>query len=297
MSFLRRGPVPKAAALLTSWLVAGVVGACAPDSDSEDPSARSGGDVEGRLGALLDRTMDEIRTRADSVDARLHPVPLLRPEEQSSLRSYLNEAHLGRARSLGARPAMEDDIQRLVDEGRLEALADTTPYWVVRELDFSMPYVTPDTRALLERAGERFHERLDSLGVPRYRFEVTSVLRTAEQQAALRGANANATGGASAHEFGTTVDLAYSAFAAPAEPLVVPDVQDAPWLESRLRRVADGVAELVAARRSRELQAVLGRVLREMQSEGLVYVTMERQQPVYHITVARRLADQPATAQ
>lgn len=285
------------ALLVTSSLVLGTAGACAPDSDSGGPAGRSGADFEGRLGALLDRTMDEIQTRADSVDARLHPVPLLRPGEQSALRSYLNEAHLGRARSLGARPAGEDDIQRLVEEGRLEALADTTPHWIVRELDHSMAYVTPDTRALLERIGDRFHERLDSLGVPAYRFEVTSVLRTAEQQADLRGRNPNATGGASAHEFGTTVDLAYSAFAAPAEPLVEPDVQDAPWLESRIRRVADGVAELVAARRSRELQAVLGRVLREMQSEGLVYVTMERQQTVYHITVARRLADQPATAQ
>ena len=50
------------------------------------------------------------------------------------------------------------------------------------------------------------------------------------------------------------------------------------------------VAEAVAARRSRELQAVLGRVILEMQSEGNVLVTLERQQTVFHLTVGSRSA-------
>ena len=45
--------------------------------------------------------------------------------------------------------------------------------------------------------------------------------------------------------------------------------------------------EAAAARKSRELMAILGEVLREMQDEGAVYVTLDRQQPVFHITVAR----------
>src|SRR5690606_692028 len=47
--------------------------------------------------------------------------------------------------------------------------------------------------------------------------------------------------------------------------------------------------ERVAARKSRELQNVLGGVLRGLQSDGLVLVTLERQQPVYHLTIARSL--------
>jgi hypothetical protein len=46
--------------------------------------------------------------------------------------------------------------------------------------------------------------------------------------------------------------------------------------------------ETAAARKSRELQALLGHVLSELQRSGDVLVTLERQQPVYHITVARR---------
>jgi hypothetical protein len=42
----------------------------------------------------------------------------------------------------------------------------------------------------------------------------------------------------------------------------------------------------MAARKSRELQAVLGKVMAEAQSRDEVLVTLERQQPVYHITVA-----------
>jgi len=42
-------------------------------------------------------------------------------------------------------------------------------------------------------------------------------------------------------------------------------------------------------RKSRELQKILGDVLREAQDEGIVLVTLERLQPVYHVTVAREL--------
>ena len=55
-------------------------------------------------------------------------------------------------------------------------------------------------------------------------------------------------------------------------------------------RITALALERVAARYSRELQKILGDVLREMQSEGLVMVTLERQQPVYHLTVARAMA-------
>jgi hypothetical protein len=37
--------------------------------------------------------------------------------------------------------------------------------------------------------------------------------------------------------------------------------------------------------------AVLGGVLLELQNEGSVMVTLERLQPVYHMTVARRRAN------
>src|SRR5690606_1985305 len=124
-----------------------------------------------------------------------------------------------------------------------------------------------------------------------YRIEITSALRTAEAQAALRRANPNAAAGTSVHEYGTTVDIAYFAFAAPADIDHGVDVDDLAWLAPRPDRIAPGWTEAAAGRESRELRAILGRSLIELQGADDVLVTMERQQPVYHITVGRRLAD------
>jgi hypothetical protein len=47
----------------------------------------------------------------------------------------------------------------------------------------------------------------------------------------------------------------------------------------------------VSARKSRELGAIFSQVLREAQTEELVLVIYERQQTVYHVTVARSMED------
>jgi hypothetical protein len=130
--------------------------------------------------------------------------------------------------------------------------------------------------------GRRFHERLDSLGIPRYQYEITSVLRTPEKQSALRKTNANAAREVSAHEFGTTVDIAYRHYGPPDQDTIagVPLIDGA-------RVLADSIMIETAHERAAELQAILGRVLRELRAEGRVLVRMERRQTVYHITAAR----------
>lgn len=192
----------------------------------------------------------------------------------------VNAIQTARARRVGIpRGAAVDELVR---SGQLVQLEDTTALWVLRELDYSVPYVTPATRALLLEIGRRFQQRLDSLGVPRYRIEITSVLRTPEAQSELRRRNANAAREVSAHEFGTTVDIAYRSYGAPGQDTVagVP-------LAGELRAWTDSIMTETARARGAELQAVLGRILRELRAEGRVLVRMERRQTVYHITVAR----------
>ncbi|HET7274237.1 MAG TPA: DUF5715 family protein [Longimicrobiaceae bacterium] len=263
-----------------------IAGACSPAGDGESSPAAARDD--GRADATLDSALDRIIARTDSIADALKPVPLLTGAEESSLRRYLNAEHLEAARRLGIqRPENSAELEALVEDGSLVVLEDSTQYWVVRELDHSVALVTPDTRSLLTEIGERFQAELHELGIPPYRLDVTSVLRTAESQADLRQANPNAAAGVSTHEFGTTLDVAYSSFPAPAEPVVDLGNVDPTWLAPHLERVADAIAESVAARKSRELQAILGRVLQEMQQEGSVMVTLERRQPVYHLTVAK----------
>lgn len=251
------------------------------------------GDIDSdRVRAEVERALDQAATRmayvADSIDDILKPVPLLTAAQESAMLRYGNAEHLVRARALGTRPANEADVASLREAGRLVQLEDSTALWVVRELDHSIPLVTPDTRVLLTRIAQEFQRRLAGMALPRYRLEVTSVLRTAESQADLRASNPNAAAGASTHEFGTTLDIAYSSFAAPQDVALRVDVTDVPWLERRINVFAAAMLEAQAARKSRELQAVLGEVLLDFQQAGDVLVRLERQQPVFHITVAKR---------
>ena len=225
---------------------------------------------------------------ARSADRILSPLPVMTPGEEAALRRFLNASHLARARQLGVRAEDEDGLDSLVAAGRLIELEDSTRYWIVRP-DISPTHVVPDLRSLLEVLGARFQERLAEMGLPPYRMEITSALRTAEHQARLRRNNANAAAGVSSHEFGTTVDLSYAAFAPPAE--VPAEIIDgvAEDLRPHIRRIADLAFESVSARKSRELGRIFGQVLAEAQDEGIALVIYERQQTVYHLTVGRAM--------
>lgn len=244
-------------------------------------------EIEQALSQALGLADDE----ADRANDILSPLPVMTTAQENALRRFLNASHVARARELGFRVADRAARDSLVAAGRLVELEDSTAYWIVRP-GTSPTYLVPQVSALLEELGRRFQERLAEMGLPPYRIEVTSALRTSERQARLRGRNPNAAAGVSSHEFGTTVDLSYSAFAPPAERpseiLAGVPAEFAPHVE----RMVDLALESVSGRKSRELGAIFSRVLLEAQSEGLVLVIYERQQTVYHITVGRALADE-----
>jgi hypothetical protein len=291
----RRGSAgPSAvAAVLAAVLVAGIT-ACDPAPETEQRAEPAREEARGSRDATGERalreTLDRALAAAAEVEDALRPVPLLRPAHEARLRTHLNAAHVSRARALGVRPANDAELQRYIDQGRLIQLEPANEYWVVRDRAQPRAYVTPDVPPLLVEIAERFQARLAELDIPPYRIEITSVLRTAAEQAALRQRNPNAAAGVSSHEFGTTLDIAYESFAPPLE-LPAGLVADAPaGLRAELDRVASIAFETIGSRKSREMQAFLGHVLIDLQAEGDVLVILERLQPVYHITVGRRLA-------
>jgi len=239
---------------------------------------------------LLTETVERADHVAASADRILRPLAVMTPAEEDALRRFQNAAHVARARALGVRVASRAHRDSLVAAGRLVELPDSTPYWIVRR-GSSPAFVVPSVPVLLEELGRRFQERLDEMGVPPYRIEVTSSLRTAERQERLRTRNANAAAGVSSHEFGTTVDLSYAAFAPPAEPAPEVLAELPSELRPQMERLVDLALESVSARKSRELGAIFAQVLREAQSEGLALVIYERQQTVFHVTVARDLSN------
>lgn len=238
----------------------------------------------------LSQAFGLVDQEADRANDILSPLPVMTTAQENALRRFLNASHVARARELGVRVADRAARDSLVAAGRLVELEDSTAYWIVRP-GTAPTYMVPHVSALLEELGRRFQERLAEMGLPPYRIEVTSALRTSERQARLRGRNPNAAAGVSSHEFGTTVDLSYAAFAPPAErpPEILAGVpaEFAPHVE----RMVDLAFESVSGRKSRELGAIFSRVLLEAQSEGLALVIYERQQTVYHVTVGRALVD------
>lgn len=225
-----------------------------------------------------------VARRGEAVRAAFLEVRRLKWREVWGLRRDKNAEQIATARSLGVRASGEAEIERLAKSGKLVALGDSTEYWVLRNMTHSVPYVTPDTRAMLERLGRRFHARLDSLGLPRYRMKITSALRTDETQAELRKINPNASQTVSAHEFGTTVDVSHERFAVPAPDSAAGAAPEA------VREMEAEMLEEIGKESARALQAELGRAITELRAQGALHVMMEDAQPVYHMTVARRMA-------
>jgi hypothetical protein len=227
----------------------------------------------------------ELDARLAQTEAAVQRLPGLVGSIRADMRRHLNADHVAAAQRSGVGPVRDSaHVARLVSSGALVQLADSTEWWVLRELDQSLPYVTPRTHEMLEEIGRRFHARLEARGLPPFRLDVTSVLRTGAQQADLRRRNRNASRTTSSHEFGSTFDIAYLNFAAPrtiADPA-------AGRLDAAMRAHAATQFDTLGTRYAPHLEGELGAVLQQMQREGLLMTLRERGQPVYHTTVVRR---------
>ena len=170
----------------------------------------------------------------------------------------LNPLHLTTARQIGI-PSCKDRNAATRRADELVYIGDN-PYFHVRPLNYSIPYLVPHAATLLEEIGRSF---LDSLTLKGYAFQqlvVTSVLRTDADVAQLRTRNRNAAA-ESAHSYGTTFDISYTHFL----PLVAP---------SQHVRKADPYT----------LKCILAEVLRDQRQKGTCYVKYEVHQSCFHIT-------------
>ena len=120
---------------------------------------------------------------------------------------------------------------------------------------------------------------------------MSSLLRSAEDQAELRGVNVNAAAGRSSHEYGTTYDITYRRYTpqpgrdAPSVPEAIPTYLRSS-VASALASRRDAAFERFAAEYPARLDAVLGRSLIGLEDDGVLLTVRELGQPVYHTTVA-----------
>lgn len=234
----------------------------------------------------------------DSLDAavlrlrgRLEQLREPTSDEENSLRrprtpSY--REHLEMADSLGVPPLRgESDLAGHLRTGRLVPLVDNE-YYTVRILEHSKPFVLPALHDRLNELGRRFQAELARHGLPRYRYTVSSALRTSDLQEALGVSNRNATSGTSSHEYGASADIVYTRFSLHPSALDSLHVPFSDRDHARAQRVYTQWADDLAGAYDDRLFGALARVLHEMQQEDRLLVLLEDEQPVFHVTL-----DQP----
>lgn len=168
------------------------------------------------------------------------------------------DKHLSAAKKIGLTKGPKDRDEAAKMSGKLKKVS-TNEIYVVEDLTYSVPYLVPKAAARLNAIGEEFQDILSRNNLPPYRFRVTSVLRTNDDIKRLqRSGNGNAVSN-SAHNYGTTFDLAYTKF-------VEPEGQDTYMTDDNLK-------------------LVLAQTLLNQQRAGKIYVKYEYKQCCFHITV------------
>ncbi len=238
--------------------------------------------LEAQSYAALEQYLDEI-------DGNWGAIAPLTRNESAQLRRSGNKLHVEAGQRYGIEPA----ATRANAAGDLENLArlDTDSLIYVASATYSVPYLTPRARATVDTIAVRFQQTLRDARVPLYKPVLTSVLRTEEDQTALRRVNSNAARGRSSHEFATTFDLHTNKFhyaGTPSVPIPMPSEKLPAWwrgpLIEDLRAIADARFKKDAERNASRLKAALGRTLIALENEQKLLTVMERRQPVYHTT-------------
>lgn len=175
----------------------------------------------------------------------------------------MNDVQLEVAEAIGIPPVTnrEDAEER---KASLVKIEDTDTY-VIDSLTYSIPYLIPSAKALLDDIGSVFQDSLSAKGLNPYKLVVTSILRTEDDVARLRKRNVNASEN-STHRYGTSFDLSYWRY------VKIPELRGRPY--------EDVPPEY--------LRAVLSQVLKDFHDRGDVcFVKYEKKQNCFHITTRK----------
>lgn len=196
--------------------------------------------------------------------------PLLYPYDVGSVRvdryRDLNEVHVAFAKTQGivgftTEKNLLESVDQMVKEGKLVKIADND-YYVLKELTHSHPYLTPGAARLLEEIGIRFRKKLEAKGLDKCYFQISSLLRSNENQKRLSRYNSNASSNSS-HLYATTFDIAYNKVVKKPNPQERIEVVDGPAVK------------------------LLSETIGELRKEGRCLVVTERREACFHITSTR----------
>jgi hypothetical protein len=186
-------------------------------------------------------------------------VEVLSGLEQKALKKYPNAYHVEIGQNKGIKNPIKSkkEFEENYATYNLIKVKDCK-YYKVPVFTYSLPYLKNDAIRFLDDLSKRFRTSLLEKGIRNYRFSLTSVLRTTEDQKGLLKSNVNATPNISSHYFGLSFDLSQTMF------------------------YESGIKNPVYSYR---LRNILLRALIQLQEEGKCYVLMENQTKCIHVTV------------
>lgn len=183
------------------------------------------------------------------VPEEIFVIPELKPL-RGRLQKDAYDDHLLAAETNGVGLITDEDL--LLDYVEKEALVEASSGvgYLVDKLTHSHPYLTPESKKVLEELGKTFQAQAGGESF----FTVSSATRTMDQQKKLYRRNRNATTGNSSHSYGVSFDISYIRF---------------------------NGKKAFNYKTQRQLETVLD----YFQKMNKIYVIKERKQNCFHITV------------
>jgi hypothetical protein len=106
----------------------------------------------------------------------------------------------------------ENELKRRISEGKLVKVRSGNNY-IVEKMTFSYPYLTTESKILIDEIAEKLRVKASQKGLTGVRFYITSMTRISDNMKNLRRSNGNASAN-SPHLYGNTFDISYKRFVA-----------------------------------------------------------------------------------
>ena len=149
----------------------------------------------------------------------------------------------------------DKDLRDRISDDKLVKVRSGNRY-VVDRMTYSTPYITNDSKKLLDEIAIRFREKVSKKGLNGARFAITSMTRKTENVKSLRKTNRNSSEN-SPHLCGNAFDISYKRITARK------------WILTNCDR--------------KFLKDALGEVIWQLREEGKCWATYERMQNCFHI--------------
>ncbi len=202
-------------------------------------------------------------------------------EKSQTLRKYLYPKHLEIVKKLNLQPIKNvEEFNQEIQKKNLIFIdnPEIRKYYFFYNIPKENRYVRKNIYHTLLLIGERLNKKIDFKDYKiTIKIAISSALRTKSYQEKLKNNNLNAVEH-STHSYGMSIDIFYDEYYVALENLC--EIEFLQYCENFLNY--NGF--VLGGNLRRQLQSILAQTLIELQEEGILYVILEKNQRVLHIT-------------